>query len=168
MNERIVELRKALGLTLKDFGAKIGMSISGLSEIEHGRSAVTDRVIKLIKAAFPQVSETWLKDGIGDMFLPIEPDEELELVLAQTNLPEVAKQCVRVYEKASPELKAHLDRYLKNLLRDIMSGYPEAAIPAPDSVPSAEELAAKAAENYRTSEATAEKKDVFRSLEHGT
>ena len=168
MKDRIKELRKTLGLSQAEFGEKIGLTNSGVSNIEQGLRTLQDRHIKLIKAAFPQVSETWLKDGIGDMFLPIEPDEELELVLAQTNLPEVAKQCVRVYEKASPELKAHLDRYLKNLLRDIMSGYPEAAIPAPDAMSSAEELAAKAAENYRTSEATAEKKDVFRSLEHGT
>ena len=162
MKERIVALRTELGLNQAEFSKKIGLSRSGLASIEVGQNPLQDRHIKLIKAAFPQVSETWLKDGIGDMFLPIEPDEELELVLAQTNLPEVAKQCVRVYEKASPELKAHLDRYLKNLLRDIMSGYPEAAIPAPDAMSSAEELAAKAAENYRTSEANAEKKDVFR------
>ena len=70
MNERIRELRQALKMTLKDFSAALGVSISAVSEIEHGRSAVTERMIKVLLAAFPQVSEQWLRTGEGDMYQP--------------------------------------------------------------------------------------------------
>ena len=44
--ERIRELRKALKLTLDRFGERVGVKKSALSQIENGKSGVTDQMIK--------------------------------------------------------------------------------------------------------------------------
>lgn len=77
MNERIKELRKALGLTLEEFGAKIGMGKSSVSKIEKGLNGTTDQTIRSICREF-KVSEDWLRTGEGDMF-----DQEQLSILAR-------------------------------------------------------------------------------------
>lgn len=77
MNERIKELRKALGLTLEEFGAKIGMGKSSVSKIEKGLNGTTDQTIRSICREF-KVSEDWLRTGEGDMF-----DQEQPSILAR-------------------------------------------------------------------------------------
>ena len=77
MNERIKELRKALGLILEEFGAKIGMGKSSVSKIEKGLNGTTDQTIRSICREF-KVSEDWLRTGEGDMF-----DQEQPSILAR-------------------------------------------------------------------------------------
>ena len=77
MNERIKELRKALGLTLEEFGAKIGMGKSSVSKIEKGLNGTTDQTIRSICREF-KVSEDWLRTGEGAMF-----DQEQPSILAR-------------------------------------------------------------------------------------
>lgn len=67
MNERIKELRNQLGLTLEEFGSRIGMSKSGLSKIERNVSGISDQTIRSICREF-EVNEEWLRTGDGDMF----------------------------------------------------------------------------------------------------
>lgn len=67
MNERIKELRKALGLTQQDFADKLGIKRGTISNYEIGRNIPIDAVISLICREF-NVNETWLRDGSGDMF----------------------------------------------------------------------------------------------------
>lgn len=63
INKRIKELRNRLNLTQDDFGERIGLSKSGISNIENGTRSVSERHIKLISNIFG-VSEDWLKTGI--------------------------------------------------------------------------------------------------------
>lgn len=72
MNERIKELRKALGLTLEEFGSRIGMGKSSVSKIEKGLNGTTDQTIRSICREF-NVNETWLRTGDGDMFDQDQP-----------------------------------------------------------------------------------------------
>ncbi len=68
MNEignRVKELRLTLGLTQEEFGEKIGLKKSGISNIENGTRNLSIRNIKLISKTF-NVAETWLISGISD------------------------------------------------------------------------------------------------------
>ena len=38
MNERITRLRKSLGLTMEDFGAKLGIRRNTVSQLENGKT----------------------------------------------------------------------------------------------------------------------------------
>ena len=76
MNERIREVRKELGLSGEKFGAKIGLKKVAISQLETGRSNPTDQTIMSICREF-NVSEEWLRNGTGDMFVPMTRDEEI-------------------------------------------------------------------------------------------
>lgn len=69
MNERTKELRKNLGLTLEEFGKRLGVTKSAISNIENGNRNLTDLMIVSICREF-DVSEEWLRFGTGEMFIP--------------------------------------------------------------------------------------------------
>lgn len=80
--ERIRELRKALQLTLDRFGERVGVKKSALSQIENGKSGVTDQMIKSICREF-DVSETWIRTGEGEMFPPVDRRTEIARLTRQ-------------------------------------------------------------------------------------
>ena len=75
MNGRIKELRKAMNLSQEKFGELLGITKSGVSDIESGRRKVTDQhVIMLTNNG---VSEEWLRTGKGNMFVPKSKNDEI-------------------------------------------------------------------------------------------
>jgi transcriptional regulator with XRE-family HTH domain len=82
-NERIKEARKALKLSQKDFAATICISNTYLADIENCSRKANDRIIKLCSMVFG-ISETWLKDGKGDMFYK-SPDEKITRLVSTFN-----------------------------------------------------------------------------------
>lgn len=59
------EIRKRLNLSQEEFGNRIGLSKSGISNIEKGTRNVTSKHIKLICTIF-DVNESWLTTGIDN------------------------------------------------------------------------------------------------------
>lgn len=78
VNGRIKQLRLKRGLSQALFGNAIGLSKSGISNIENGRRTVSDRHIMLIAAAF-NVNVGWLKYGIDEASLA-KGDTHLEAI----------------------------------------------------------------------------------------
>ena len=76
--QRVRIVRKKLGLTLEKFGEHLGVKKSTLSNIESGRSSLTDRMLKSICHEF-NVNEEWLRNGTGEMFV-IPEDETAAIV----------------------------------------------------------------------------------------
>lgn len=96
MNERIAELRKALKLSQTAFGKRIGLTASGVSNIEVGIREVQERHIKLIASAFPDVSEEWLRNGDGEMFK--SSGSEAERLVKKYSFPDIVGKLLKVYE----------------------------------------------------------------------
>ncbi len=69
INQRVKEVRAALGLSQAKFAKEISVSNGYIAGIELGKRGVNDRLVKLICAAF-QVREEWLREGKGEMFQP--------------------------------------------------------------------------------------------------
>lgn len=67
MNERIKELRSALGLTQEEFGKRIGLVKSGISRIESGITGTTEQTLRSMCREFG-ASYLWLTTGEGPMF----------------------------------------------------------------------------------------------------
>ena len=76
-NERIKQLRKKLNLTLEDFGRRVGVGKSAISDIERGRNAVSEQMRKSVCREF-HVSESWLRTGEGEMLIQRSRKEEIE------------------------------------------------------------------------------------------
>jgi transcriptional regulator with XRE-family HTH domain len=67
IHERIIAVRKALGLSQKEFGKRINVSQGYFSNIELQERRVNDRIITLICSVYG-VNESWLRTGAGTMF----------------------------------------------------------------------------------------------------
>lgn len=68
LNERIKSLRKDLGLTMEEFGEKIGMTKASISRIEAGVNGASEQTIRLICSTFG-VDYFWLTKGTGEMYV---------------------------------------------------------------------------------------------------
>ena len=82
MNERIKELRTALGLSAEKFGAKIGVTRSAISEMELGVCNISEQCVISICREF-NVNEEWLRNGTGEIFNTLSQDEELAYIIGQ-------------------------------------------------------------------------------------
>ena len=77
INERIRELRKMhLHLSAEEFGSRIGVTRSAVTNIEVGLRGVTDQMFRSIVREF-DVNEDWLRNGEGEVFVPRDMDKEL-------------------------------------------------------------------------------------------
>ena len=76
INDRVKEVRKNLNLSQEEFGNMIGLSKSGISNIEKGTRNVTSKHVKLICLTF-DVDEYWLTTGV-------EQQEEKEVNVMKT------------------------------------------------------------------------------------
>ena len=76
MNERIKEIRKALGLSQDEFGRRLGVTRGAVTNIELNKVAPKPLFVDLICREFG-VNELWLREGIGEMFQERTRSEEL-------------------------------------------------------------------------------------------
>lgn len=81
MKNRIKEIRKEHNLTQTEFGEKIGVKGNTVTGYETGLRTPTNAVITSICREF-NVNEKWLKDGIGEKFIPRSKDEEIAIMLS--------------------------------------------------------------------------------------
>ena len=68
IGERVKQLRKVIGLTQEKFADRIGLKRNSVAQIELGRET-SDQTIFAICREF-RVSEEWLRNGAGEMFVP--------------------------------------------------------------------------------------------------
>ena len=83
INERIKQLRTTLKMSQAEFAKAIFISNGYIAELESANRKVNDRIIHLISLTFV-VSETWLKQGTGNMFFTT-PAEKLQRLTSLFN-----------------------------------------------------------------------------------
>lgn len=76
MKDRIKKIRKEFDLTQQKFADRIGVKQNTVAQYEMGRNIPIDTVISLICREF-NVNEDWLRNGNGDMFLPVDRENEI-------------------------------------------------------------------------------------------
>lgn len=119
MNTRIKELRKTMGLTLEQFGARLGVSKAAVSLWESGGRNLTDQTIYLVCEKFG-VNESWLRDGNGDMF--IEPvSVKLDDLAEAHNLKDDQRALVERFIKLSPEARQAVIQYVCDVADQVKS-----------------------------------------------
>lgn len=82
MNERLKKLRKALDLTQQEFADRIGSKRNTVAKYETEANTPSAAVVSLICREF-NVNEDWLRDGIGDMFLPTDRNADIAKLTKQ-------------------------------------------------------------------------------------
>lgn len=92
MNKRLKELRKYLNLSQKAFAEKLGITDSGLSNLESGKRNLTEQMILSVCREF-NVNRAWLVEGVGDMFTNL-PETILDELALQYELTDDEKNLV--------------------------------------------------------------------------
>ncbi len=82
MNERIKKLRRTLDLTQQEFADKIGIKRNSLANYETGRNTPIDAIVVSICREF-NVNEEWLRNGTGEMFLPVDRNADIARLTKQ-------------------------------------------------------------------------------------
>lgn len=105
IGERVKTSRKELGLTLEKFANPIGIHRGSLSAIENDKSGMSDRTLLAICREYG-VSERWLRDGEGEMFVPVTRNEKIarfagELMKDET--PDFRRQLVEILADLNDE-----------------------------------------------------------------
>lgn len=128
MNERIKTVRKSLGLTMKDFGARIGLTTAAISRIENGQNSTTDQTVLSICREYG-VNEVWLRTGEGAMFSQ-DRKTVIDRVAEEYKLDARERAIVTAYLELSPDDRAAIVRYLES----VMSKLAPPAPAVPDTV----------------------------------
>lgn len=105
MHERIKKLRKALDLTQREFGERIGVKPNTIATYEIGRNEPIDAVVSLICREF-NVSETWLRTGDGKMFVKRSRNDELSAFMTELlseEAPDFRRRLVTALARLKPE-----------------------------------------------------------------
>lgn len=113
INDRFKELRKIFGLSQEELGNKIGLSKSGISNIESGKRNVTDKHIKLICSELP-INEEWLRDGVGE---PVKntPSSVMEQLRKEYNLDDISYKIIHEYLRLSQMQRKVVRDYIFNI-----------------------------------------------------
>lgn len=116
MNERIKQLRKTLGLSGTEFGAKLGLTRMSVSNLEAGRYNLTEQTIKSICREF-NVSEDWLRTGTGDMFISTE-NISIDDLVTSNKVDDFEIEFLKVYFSLDKDIRKkaleHFKAYLLN------------------------------------------------------
>lgn len=122
MNERIIELRKALKLTQTEFGNRLGVGKTTISQIEHGINNITEQMIKSICREF-RINEEWLRTGNGEMFQAVtDPVAEYiaELLIDVDHpLKPVIYSIMKTYSELNEKNKALFNLILNEFIENL-------------------------------------------------
>ena len=103
IGERIKEIRKLTKLTQKEFGYRISVAQTYLSQIEKGERDATEKIIKLVSHEF-NIDENWLRTGEGEMLN--ESDEfSLDEYAQQHDMSEMDLKIIKGFLDLDPEVR---------------------------------------------------------------
>lgn len=127
IGERIRRLRKALDLTQQEFADRIGMKRNSIAQVETGRNTSEQTIFSICREF--NVSETWLRTGEGEMFVP-SPEESIDELVRAHGLDSLDRQIILEFIKLKSEDREAVKKYVRNLSQHISPAVPAFA-PAP-------------------------------------
>ncbi|MDJ1472470.1 S24 family peptidase [Cytophagaceae bacterium DM2B3-1] len=83
--QRFKQLRKAAGLNQQEFGEKLEITQSSISQIESGKNLPSTAVLEKLVEIFPNLNKQWLYHGEGEMFLNTTPPTPAAQRILSTN-----------------------------------------------------------------------------------
>lgn len=127
VGERIKAARKSLGLTLEEFGKKLGVGKTAISKLEKGERNLTDQMLLSIHREF-NVREEWLRDGAGEMFEPAAADE-LDALAKEYGLSEGEKILIEHYIKLDEGSRRAVIDFIIDTASALSGGHPFKDVP---------------------------------------
>lgn len=113
--ERVLEIRKVLGLTMDKFGEKLGVQKSAISKIEKDKVNLSDQMVKLICREY-NVNYDWLMDEDGEMFSDL-PQTVLDELCLQYELDDLDRFIVELYVGLPKDVRDGIKARAKDLIQ---------------------------------------------------
>lgn len=113
--ERVLEIRKVLGLTMDKFGEKLGVQKSAISKIEKDKVNLSDQMVKLICREY-NVNYDWLMDEDGEMFSDL-PQTVLDELCSQYELDDLDRFIVELYVGLPKDVRDGIKARAKGLIQ---------------------------------------------------
>lgn len=118
MREKLRALRAALGLSQAAFAGKIGLKQKAIADVETGRNKLTTRNFDNICRAF-NVNPDWLRNGVGEMFLPEIEKSALDLFAEEKNLTAADVAFISTFAGLPLESRAIITAWLENFAANV-------------------------------------------------
>ena len=134
MNNRIALLRKTLSLTLEEFGKRVGVTRSAISNIENGKRNLTDQMILSICREF-NANENWIKTGQGEMFTP-EPENEFDIFAKNFNLNDFERNFLERYLRLGKREREAVTAFMEALAGESINAFLGAIPKTPEELES--------------------------------
>lgn len=113
MDNRVKQLRQFLNISQEEFGKRIGITKSSVSNFEKGTRNMSEQTMKSICREF-NVSIAWLKEGIGDMFTDL-PETILDQLVEEYHLDDFDKELIKKYLDLNDSEREVIKKYIKSL-----------------------------------------------------
>ena len=111
VNKRIAEVRATLGLSMRAFGNRLGITAPSINKIENGENNPSEQTIKLICKEF-NVDYFWLTEGADvDMFMKL-PNTLMEKLSERYNLNKKSQMVLKTYLEAPDDEKEAIENFL--------------------------------------------------------
>lgn len=117
LGERIKKLRKELDLTQQKLADRLGVKQNTIALIESGKRNTSDQLLFSVCREF-NVSEEWLRNGEGEMFVP-KPETTIDEIVREYGLDDLDRQIIKEFIKLKPEDREAVKRYVRNLSQHI-------------------------------------------------
>ena len=120
MGERIKELRKSLKMTQQEFADRLNIQRGSIASYETGRISPSNATISLICKEL-NVFEDWLRNGEGDMYIPITRDEEIASFIGsvQSDVDDTfKKRFISALAKLSTEEWKAIEHLMENMISE--------------------------------------------------
>jgi len=134
IGKRLKELRKALGLSQREFGEKIGRTLRAIQNYEAEQRVPDETTLKLIEILF-NVNPEWLREGKGEIFedsevskfliegLAFEKGKKLSAIRSSLGLSKeefaqalgIDKYILELYETGKEKIPENLVQKLKEV-----------------------------------------------------
>lgn len=122
-------MRKSLDLTQQEFADRLNIKRNTVATYETGKSNPSDAAVVLICKTF-NVSETWLRTGDGDMFVP-SPNGVLDELAQKYGLSSRGKIIVERFLDLKPDVQEAVADYIEQVAAAFGNANPTAPAPAP-------------------------------------
>lgn len=116
MEKRIAQVRKERQLSVRAFGAAIGISGSAVSKLENGENGPSEQSIRAICSNF-NISREWLETGKGTKDLEQSVDDAERIGRLVFGMSETKKQLFRILSEMPDELLDEMISYLKKEIK---------------------------------------------------
>lgn len=145
IGERIKALRKALKLTQQKFADRLKVSQSTIAAYESGQNSPSAPTLNLICREF-SASESWLRTGEGEMFIPEapEPVDHLGELMAQYHVIPEARVLIEKFLELEPKYQEAVLVYARSVSAALNAADAAAQAPAPAPAPAPAEEGAPA------------------------